>query len=156
MKIITTFLCLILTASPLLAQQQKLTDYTQGAGHFPFLISPYKARSVPEPTFNNTPKLETLVQDGSVMLSLSDAITLALENNLDLAIARYNLSIADTDILRSKAGSSLRGVNTGVVSGTPGGGVGSIGTGATGGGAGGTSTAAGGAGTGTGGLVAST
>ena len=40
---------------------------------------------------------------------------LALENNYDIAIARINLDIADTDILRAKAGSSLRGVSTGLV-----------------------------------------
>jgi outer membrane protein TolC len=90
------------------------------------------------------------------MLSLDDAIALALENNLDLVIARYNLPIADTDILRTKSGANDRGVNTGIVQGTPGAGVGGIGGGAAGGGAGGTVAAAGGAGTGTGGLVSST
>ena len=49
------------------------------------------------------------------------AIAPALENNLDLAIARYNLPIADTDILRAKAGQGLLGVPTGLVQGTPGG-----------------------------------
>jgi outer membrane protein TolC len=84
---------------------------------------------------------------------LKDAIDLALEDNLDLAIARYNLPIANTDILRTKAGGFFRGVNTGVVQGTPGGGVGGFGTG---GGAGGTSEGAGGAGAGASGLVQST
>ena len=86
----------------------------------------------------------------------SDAISLSLENNLDLAIARYNLPIADTDLLRTKAGGSFRGVNTGVVQGTPGGGVGGFGTGAPGAGAGGTTGGAGGAGAGASGLVQST
>ena len=44
---------------------------------------------------------------------------LALENNLDLAIARYNIPIAEADILRTRAGGSFRGVNTGVVQKTP-------------------------------------
>ena len=44
------------------------------------------------------------IRDGKLYISLQDAIDLALENNLDLAIARYNLPIADTDILRTKAG----------------------------------------------------
>ena len=44
------------------------------------------------------------MHDGKLYLSLSDAIALALENNLDIAIARYNLNIADTDVLRAKAG----------------------------------------------------
>ena len=71
---------------------------------------------------------------------------LALENNLDLAIARYNIPIAQADILRTQAGGSFRGVNTGVVQNTPGGGVGGFGTGGPGAGAGGTSGGAGGAG----------
>jgi outer membrane protein len=87
---------------------------------------------------------------------MDDAIALALENNLDLAIARYNISIADTDVLRAKSGQSIRGVATGLVQGTPGGGVGGFGTGASGAGAGGTTGGAGGTGTGAGGLVTST
>ncbi len=50
--------------------------------------------------------LPNLVRNGKIYLSLSDAITLALENNYDIAIARYNLDIADTDILLSKAGAA--------------------------------------------------
>ena len=89
-------------------------------------------------------------------LSLQDAIQLALENNLDLAIARYNFPIAEADVLRTQAGGSFRGVNTGVVQNTPGGGVGGFGSGASGAGAGGTSGGAGGAGSGASGLVQST
>ena len=44
------------------------------------------------------------MHDGKLYLSLDDAIALALENNLDIAIARYNLNIADTDILRAQCG----------------------------------------------------
>jgi outer membrane protein TolC len=156
MKLAALLVSLVITALPVFAQQQKkLTDFTQPASHFPYLISPYKARSVPEPQFTNTPRLETLMKDGSLMLSMGDAIALALENNLDLAIARYNLSIADTDILRARAGADVRGVATGLVQGTPGGGVGGFGT-SGGGGAGGTSAGAGGAGGGASGLVLST
>src|SRR6185437_4107082 len=84
---------------------------------------------------------------------------------LDIAIARYNLPIADTDIMLANAGQSTRGVNTGVLQGTPGGtgtGTSASGTsttgvsGSQGGGAGGTTTGAGGAGTGSSGLVTST
>jgi outer membrane protein TolC len=87
---------------------------------------------------------------------LQDAIDLALENNLDLAIARYNLPIADADLLRTKAGGTFLGVNTGVVQGTPGGGIGGYGAGAPGAGAGGTTGGAGGVGAGASGLVQST
>ena len=81
---------------------------------------------------------------------------LALENNLDIAIARYNLPIAAADVLRTRAGGIFRGVNTGVVQNTPGGGVGGFGSGSSGAGAGGTSGGAGGAGSGASGLVSST
>jgi outer membrane protein TolC len=119
-------------------------------------LSPYMAERVAEPVLTNSPRLDRLIRDGKLYLSLKDALDLALENNLDLAIARYNLPIADTDLLRTKAGGSFRGVNTGVVQGTPGGGVGGYGAGAPGAGAGGTTGGAGGAGAGASGLVQST
>ena len=112
-------------------------DYTRPTSHFPNPIGPYKARRVAEPNLANTARVDQLMHDGKLYLSLNDAIALALENNLDLAIARYTLNIADTDILRTKAGGSPLGVNSGVVSNTPGGGVGGIGSGVTGAGAGG-------------------
>ena len=119
-------------------------------------FSAYTANEAPEPSLANSPGLTQLIRDGKLYLSLKDAIRLALENNLDIAIARYNLPIANMDILRTQAGGIFRGVNTGVVQGTPGGGVGGFGTGAPGAGAGGTTAGAGGAGAGASGLVQST
>jgi outer membrane protein TolC len=116
----------------------------------------YRASLVSQPNLANSPRIDTLVKDGVLELSLKDAIALALENNLDIAIARYNLPIAAADVLRTQAGGVFRGVNTGVVQNTPGGGVGGFGTAASGAGAGGTSGGAGGAGTGASGLVSST
>ena len=100
-------------------------------------LNAYEGNSVPEPVLTNSSQLPQLIRDGKLYLSLKDAIDLALQDNLDLAIARYNLPIANTDILRTQAGGFFRGVNTGVVQGTPGGGVGGFGTGAPGAGAGG-------------------
>ena len=97
--------------------------------------------------------LTDLVKDGKIYLSLSDAIALAIENNYDIAIARYNLDIADTDLLRARAGSLLRGVNTGVVAGTQGGSSSAL---TSGGGPGGTTGGSGGAASGSSGLVLST
>ena len=84
------------------------------------------------------------MRDGKIYLSIDDAVALALENNLDLELARYNLNIAEADLLRAKAGASILGVNTGIVQNTPGGGVGGLG-GTVGSGTGGTTVAAGGA-----------
>ena len=120
------------------------------------LIGPYRATLVAQPNLANSPRIDGLIHNGVLDLSLSDAIALALENNLDIAIARYNFPIAQADILRTQAGGSFRGVNTGVVQNTPGGGVGGFGSGSSGAGAGGTSGGAGGAGSGASGLVQST
>ena len=109
----------------------------------------------PPPNLANTARIDQLMHDGKLYLSLNDAIALALENNLDIAIARYNLNIADTDVLRAKAGAQILGVPLGIVQNTPGGGVGGIGS-QVGSGTGGTTLGAGGAGAGAGGIVGST
>ncbi|MDR3749871.1 MAG: TolC family protein [Terracidiphilus sp.] len=116
-------------------------------------INAYRGISAPPPNMANSVRLGSLMRDGKIYLSLRNAIDLALENNLDMVIARYNLPIAQMDIQRTRAGGSVRGVNTGVVSGTPGGGAGGAGAGT---GAGGTSSGAGGAGSGASGIVSST
>jgi outer membrane protein len=130
-------------------------DYSKPRSQFPNVIAPYQPGYVPPPNLSNTDRIQQLMHDGKIMLSMNDAVALALENNLDLVLARYNLNIADTDILRAAAGANILGVNTGIVQNTPGGGVGGLG-GNVGSGAGGTSVAAGGVGTGTNGLVNST
>jgi outer membrane protein TolC len=139
-------------------------DYTKAASAFPKFWQPYVPRDVPAPNLSNSARIDSVIRDGKMYLSLNDAVALALENNLDIAVQRYNLSTADTDILRTSSGSPALGVNAGLVQGTPGGATGSIAsggtgtssTGTTGGGAGGGSVAVGGAGAGAAGIVAST
>jgi outer membrane protein len=84
-------------------------------------INQYTATRVPPPRFSNSARLDTLYRNGKIYLSLDDAIQLALENNFDIAIARYNLDIADTDLLRAHSGLSFLGVNNGLVANTIGG-----------------------------------
>src|SRR5271169_1204686 len=86
-------------------------NYSQPASHFPNPIGPYTPRRVAAPNLANTSRIDSLMHDGKLYLSLDDAIALTLENNLDVAIARYNLNIADTDVLRAKAGATILGVN---------------------------------------------
>jgi outer membrane protein TolC len=137
-------------------QPFEVRDYTKPHHAFPNVIAPYTPSSVPAPDLSNTPRIDQLLRDGKIYLSMDDAVALALENNLDIGIARYNLGIADTEILRSKGGANnFFGVPTGVVQNTPGGGVGGLG-GAVGSGPGGTSAASGGIGSGTNGLVTTT
>jgi len=130
-------------------------NYSTPVRHFPNPIGPYTPRQVDPPNLANTARIDSLMREGKLYLSLNDAIALALENNLDIAIARYNLNIADTDVLRAKAGAQILGVPLGIVQNTPGGGVGGIGT-QVGSGTGGTTLGAGGVGAGAGGIVGST
>lgn len=154
MKGLLVCIVILCGASAAMAQNSATVSFEMPKSHNP--LSAYEPSKVPEPQLTNSPLLNQLTRDGKLYLSLRDAIRLALEDNLDIAIARYNLPIANTDILRTQAGGVFRGVNTGVVQGTPGGGVGGFGTGAPGAGAGGTTSGAGGAGAGAAGLVQST
>src|SRR5437899_3893970 len=130
-------------------------DFSKPAPLLPNPFARYIPRDVALPIFTNSPKIAATVQDGKFMLSLNDAIAIALVDNLDIAVARYNLPIADTDILRTKGGGAFQGGNFGLVQNTPGG-TGATAAGVSGTGAGGTTAGAGGAGAGAGGLVSST
>ncbi len=152
-RLVVVGVTVVAMALPGAAQQ---VDYSKPQAHFPNPFAPYMQRTVAAPNLTNTARIDQMMKDGKLMLSMNDAIALALENNLDIAIARYNLDIADTDLLLAKSGGATRGVNTGIVQNTPGGGVGSIGSSTSGSGAGGTSTGTGGAGSGTSGIVTST
>jgi outer membrane protein TolC len=117
-------------------------------------INMYRPTTISKANFGNSVRLADLVKDGKIYLSLSDAIALAIENNYDIAIARYNLDIADTDILRARSGApNLLGAPSGLVTNTLGG---STSTLSTGGGPGGTTVGSGGAGSGSAGLTLTT
>jgi len=139
-------------------------DYSRGKKQWPNPFVVYTTREVAPLNVANSGRTDHLLIDGKMYLSLNDAVAMALEDNLDIGIQRYNLSIADTDILRTSSGAGALGVNAGLVQGTPGGqtgttsagGTGTSTTGSTGGGVGGTTIGVGGAGAGVGGIVAST
>jgi outer membrane protein TolC len=87
-------------------------------GLFPGIIKIYHERSVPPLIIENSIRIENLIHDGKLELKLADALALALENNLDIAVQRYIPEFSQTDLLRSKAGQSPRGFTGGT---TPGG-----------------------------------
>jgi outer membrane protein len=129
-------------------------DFTKPLGHFlPNPVSVYRPTTIAKASFTNSVRLTDLMKDGKLYLSLSDALALAIENNYDIAIARYDLDIADTDILRTKTGAAPLGAPSGLVEGTLGG---STSTLTTGGGPGGTTVGSGGAGSGSSGLTLTT
>ena len=131
-------------------------DFSKSHRAFPKFFKTWEPITVDAPITVNSKRLDGLVHDGKIYLSLADAIVLGLENNYDIAIQRYNLDIADTDLLRARSGAGLLGVSSGLVEGTLGGSGGSSSSLSSGGGPGGTSTAVGGAGAGSGGIVFST
>jgi outer membrane protein len=85
-------------------------SFVNGPRAFPTLIAPYIPIHVDEPNLVNSPRIDQLIHDGKLEITLQDAVELALENSLDIAVARYTPWIADTDILRAKAGG--RGLGT--------------------------------------------
>ncbi len=131
-------------------------DFSKPNSFFPNILKRYEPIQVPPQLTTNRGRLSDLMRDGKIYLSLSDAIVLGLENNYDIAIQRYNLDIADTDLLRARAGANLLGVSSGLVQGTLGGPSIASNSLTSGGGPGGTTAAVGGAGAGAGGIVTST
>jgi len=135
-------------------QEQKQTPAPQKPFHVslphsrsPF--APYTASQAPPLDLTNSPRLENLMRDGKLYISLHDAIALAIENNLDLAYFRYNFPIAQTDYARTKAGGQANGVNTSIVQSSTQGGFGSSNSGSL-------SSSTGSSAAGAGGIVTST
>ena len=72
---------------------------------------------MPPPNAGELRRLDSLLRGGNLYLSLQDAIALALENNLDIAIQRYGPQIADAEVMPAEAGGFARGVSTSVTAG---------------------------------------
>src|SRR5208337_130822 len=103
---------------------------------FPAFWGPYSSPYIPQPRMSNSERVHSLISGGNLRLSVEDAIALALENNLDISVARYNLGFAQTDLLRAKSGGATRGVpgafsSSALFSGAIGGGISSISSGST-------------------------
>ncbi|MGA8268631.1 MAG: hypothetical protein WB787_12780, partial [Candidatus Acidiferrales bacterium] len=87
-------------------------DYSKAPRAFPDITQPYREQRIPRLDLTNSPRIENLIQNGKLMLSLEDAITLSLENNLNINIARYTPWLAENDVLRSKSGQPFLGTQT--------------------------------------------
>jgi len=99
---------MLLCASLAWAQQD--SSIAPVAPHAPAILRPYLAPEVPPVRLANSPRLSETVRAGTIYLTLQDAIALALENNIDIEVARYNPLIAEWNLTRSKAGGALPGV----------------------------------------------
>jgi outer membrane protein TolC len=95
------------------AREMKMgPDYSKGKPFFPSFIAPYTTAKIPQPMLTNSPRLDQLVQNGKLILSLEDAISLALENNLNISVQKFLPWIAETQILKAKAGGIPQFANT--------------------------------------------
>ncbi|HKV47248.1 MAG TPA: TolC family protein, partial [Candidatus Acidoferrales bacterium] len=82
-------------------------DYSHGRSWFPNVAAPYMPRHILEPQLTNSPRLAQLIQNGKLNLTLQDAVALALENNLDIAVQRYTPWINEMNLLAARAGSRV-------------------------------------------------
>jgi outer membrane protein len=74
-------------------------------------LGPFRRPTVPPLFEGDAARLDGLIRDGKLYLTLQDAIALALENNLDVETERYNITLAGTDVVRAAGGGSTRGLD---------------------------------------------
>ncbi len=105
---------------------------SDGAHWYSRFQYPYMPRVVPPVNVSNSLRIDSLLRAGNLYLSLTDAIALALENNLDIEVERYEFAFANADLLRAQSGASIQGIPTNVTTGVPTGASSVIGNGNTG------------------------
>src|SRR5216683_2387512 len=88
-------------------------NFTHSPKPFPNLLAPYRSQYVAPGALANSPRLEQLISNGKMNLSLQDAIALALENSMDIVVQRYNPWMADAGVLKARAGGISYGTPAG-------------------------------------------
>ena len=84
-------------------------DYSHGKRMFPNLFSVYSPMRIPPPDLTNSPTLASMIHDGKLQLSIEDAIGLALSNDLDIQVQRFQPWFGETDLLRTEGGGTPQG-----------------------------------------------
>jgi len=113
---IAVLCALLVAAPPSFAQEPSVQPPSRW---YSGITRRYEARPLAPVNVSNSSRIDALLRAGNLYLSLSDAIALALENNLDVEIERYEFSIAEADLLRARSGASIQGIPTGVLPGVP-------------------------------------
>lgn len=101
----------LLCSASLLWAQQSSIEPIRPTGTV--LKRPYLAPQIPPIRLDNSSRLASLIRGGNLYLTAQDAIALALENNIDIEVARYNPIISAWNLERSQAGGALPGVPSG-------------------------------------------
>ncbi len=86
-------------------------QFTGVRPNFLGFLGPYQRPRVSELFPGSGEKLKSLVRDGRLYLSLHDTLALVIENNLEVEVERYNLQLAESDILRASGGGATRGID---------------------------------------------
>jgi outer membrane protein len=103
-------LCGVCSLALLSAQQPTVEPVRPSAF---IAVRPYLAPQIPPVRLENSGRLGSLVRAGMLYLTVQDAIALALENDIDIEVARYNPILAEWQLERSRAGGALPGVPSG-------------------------------------------
>lgn len=103
-------------ASPMFGQTNSFTEPGKG-GFLQWFARPYAPHTVAHISFADSDRIDKLMHAGSIYLSLRDAIALALENNLDIEVARLQPKINLANLQRAEAGQLLRNISTNITSG---------------------------------------
>ncbi len=109
-KCIALGLCWMWPVSSAMAQQGSIEPVRPSAN---ILWRPYLAPEVPPIRLANSGRLRDLVRAGKLYLTARDAIALALENNIDIEVSRYNPIHSAWQVERYEAGGALPGVPSG-------------------------------------------
>src|SRR3989475_3087995 len=123
MKFVCVLVSVSLCVTTAQAQQElkasppNLPHYTTGPSWFPSVFSPYKQEPIRPPVMENSPRLHDLIRNGKLRLSMADALALAIENNLEIAVSRFLHPFAETDVLRAASGQAARGFQGALVPG---------------------------------------
>src|SRR5437588_8666234 len=115
MKLVLALIAEILSVTSSQAQQaipssSNLPSYTTGPSWFPTFLKPYQQGLIRTPAMENSPRIHDLIRNGKLRLTMSDALALAIENNLDSAVQRFLHPIAEADSLRASSGQAARGI----------------------------------------------
>src|SRR5580704_680359 len=89
-----------------------LPSLGQGAPAFPVIWAPYRPSRLPPVDLSNGSLLAQRLGEDRLQLSLQDFLQLVVENDLDLQSARYDVAIAEVDLLRAHSGQAARGTPT--------------------------------------------
>ncbi len=116
MKFFGVLMAIFISATAAQAQQaispnaSALPTYITGPNWWPTVLKPYQPSSIKPLMMENSPRLHDLIRNGKLRLSMADALALAIENNLEIAVSRFLHPIAEADVLRASSGQAARGI----------------------------------------------